>query len=147
VARPAAQPGARRDALGQLDPDAEPLPRHGQRGARGPHREVVVGRSQVGPVERKLDTARRARDHQVVRQIEELKRGFELMKAAVLPREDAQEQVHLRMRGDAHAVGRHARAPAAGGAASWPRRSPARESEYNPSSVIGTNVDAWYATP
>jgi hypothetical protein len=139
VARPAAQPGAHGDPLGQREMNTEAAARRTEHGVGGAHRQVVGRGTEVGPVHRECHTGGRARDFDGIGEIEQREGGLDLVVAARLAGQHPQEQVDLGVRRDVHAVWR-GHASVAGRARSSRRPMCARDSATRPSTVIGTKV-------
>jgi len=149
VARPAAQPRAHRNALRQLDRHTELPVRRIEDDPRRPHRQVVLHGTEVGPLHGQRDAAavRGPAHDQLVGQLEQRERGLDLVvPGRRFPRQDAEQQVELRVGRDTDALGgrRHGRQSSASAAArSSARCRRMRDSEYSPSRVMGTNVVRW----
>ena len=136
VARPATESGPNRNTLGERDRHSEAVAGRVEHGSRRAHRKIFVGRPQI----RSADLERHARgsttDVQLVRELEQRERRFDLMKTCCLPSENAQKEIDLRMCRDANGI-RHVVSGAA-----LRSRSPRcrRESDQRPSKVIGRKV-------
>ncbi len=99
------------------------------------------------------DVSGGARDHELVRELEQREGGLDLVKPGRrFPGENAQEEIHLGVRHDPHGVRQGpAPSPLAAGSAGPTRRRSLKCSrmvarDLRPSRVIGSNVDTWYVT-
>ena len=109
--------------------------------------------SSDGPRSGPRDVSGGARDHELVRELEQREGGLDLVKPGRrFPGENAQEEIHLGVRHDPHGVRQGpAPSPLAAGSAGPTRRRSLKCSrmvarDLRPSSVIGSNVDTWYVT-
>ncbi len=151
ITRAAAQAGAHGDALHERDRHTKFLAGRREHGPGGAHRKVLFFRAEVRSVDRQRDPGRGTRHHNLVRELEQRERGLDLMVAVALARQNAQEQVELRVRGNAQSVrrgGGRAHEGDSGVAAALRkslRCSCARDSASKPRRVIGIKLVMWKA--
>src|SRR4029077_17016443 len=105
-----------------------------------PDREVLVDRAEVRPYDLEGNTGICPVHHKLVSQLEQRERGLDLMKPGRPPRQNAEKQVDLGV--GHHAQRGHDRSCCAAWRTSRSRKC-SRESDQNPSSVIGMNVVTW----
>src|SRR6266849_862503 len=136
VTRAATESGPNGNTLGERDRYSEPVARRVEHGSRRSHGKIFIGRPEIRSVDLERYAGVGATDVQLVGELEQRKRGFDLMKSCCLPSENPEKEVDLRIRRDANGI-RHVACGAA-----LRSRSPRcrRESDQRPSKVIGRNV-------
>ncbi len=81
VARPATESGPNRNTLGQGDRHSESVTRRVEHGSRRTHRKIFVGRPQIRSVDRERHARVSTTEVQLVRELEQRERRFDLMKS------------------------------------------------------------------